>query len=393
MALLIPEYVMSNPTTEIYCTRPTQLSLENQARAPRALTNNERARGLHYHRHQGRDMIKVWFLLQSFLSFRATAAFIPDVALTGRKPEATALQLTPVDQEIGTWTFAFASSHIGMSAVRRDIIRGCGEAADKSQLVNNDWRLPDLWPGDDDGGQAIFPTKEIAGRQLYRLLYTFVSFSTLGSAFFAYLDSLQQFPPQMMQDGGSIAFWISVMSWATSVTSLLNPSPLSLVPVFEAAGTDSNNNNDNKPGDMAVLQRNDKRKLSAYGMTRITRHPLILPVVPWGLATALSLGGQPRDFLLFGGLSLYAIAGCYAQDLRVSREEGSVGTVFNPADTLQNFFQETSFIPFQSVVDGRQSLSNIAREVPWWASVAGVAVGYQLQLFLLDWIVSQAANT
>lgn len=336
-------------------------------------------------------MIRVWLPLLPCLGFRAIDDFLPNAALTGRKREATGLRLTPIDQEVGIWTFAFASSHIGMSAIRRDIIRGCGEAAEALQLVDNDFRLPDIWPGDDDGGQAIFPTKETAGRQLYRLLYTFISFATLGSAFFAYLDSLQEVPPQMNQDGGAIAFGISVVSWAISVTSLLNPSPLSLVPVFEAA--EKENNSNYKPGDMAVLQRNDERKLSAYGMTRITRHPLILPVVPWGLATAFSMGGQPRDYLLFGGLSLYAIAGCYAQDLRVSREEGSVGTVFNPADSLQTFFQETSFIPFQAVVDGRQSFSDIVREVPWWASVVGVAVGYQLQHFFLDWIVSQASNT
>ena len=38
------------------------------------------------------------------------------------------------------------------------------------------------------------------------------------------------------------------------------------------------------------------------------------------LATAISMGGQPRDFLFFGGLAVYAIAGCAAQDLRVIRK-------------------------------------------------------------------------
>ena len=36
---------------------------------------------------------------------------------------------------------------------------------------------------------------------------------------------------------------------------------------------------------------------------------------------------------------------------------------------------------FQAAVDGRQSLSNIVKELPWWASAAGIAVGYELQTF------------
>lgn len=287
------------------------------------------------------------------------------------------LSTSPLDRDIATWTFAFASSHIGMSAIRRDIIRNCGEAADNFQLVGNaDWRLPDVWPGDEDGGQAIFPTADIAGRQLYRVLYTGVSFATLGGAFLAYLDSLQQQPPETSAD--PLAFWIAVLSWAASLTSLANPSPLSLVPAYDR--TDGG----------GLLARDDGRKLTARGLTRVTRHPLILPVVPWALATARLAGGQSRDYALFGGLALYALAGCYAQDLRVAREEGSVGTVFRPDASLGDFLRDTSFVPFHAVLDGRQSVSDVVKEVPWWASGVGIAIGYQLQSFVLVWIVSQA---
>ena len=56
---------------------------------------------------------------------------------------------------------------------------------------------------------------------------------------------------------------------------------------------------------------------------------------------------------LFGGLAIYALLGCAAQDLRVVRQEGSVGTVFEldeQNDSLQDFYQSTSFLPFQAVL-------------------------------------------
>ncbi|CAB9525339.1 NnrU protein [Seminavis robusta] len=334
-------------------------------------------------------MMPLQILLLTLLLVRNANGFVPPKSVPSSlarsdgipRQMSPLLQLTPVDVKIGIWTAAFSASHIGMSAIRRQLIDICGNVAGTAGLVNRtDWRLPDIWPGDASGGQEIFPTTDIAGRQLYRLGYTAISFATLGSAFLAYLESLQQQPP--MNHDSTWFVWIATASWAVSIASLFNPSPLSLVPVFVGEGQ-SNMKNEAS----SLIARNDAQKLQATGMTRITRHPLILPVVPWGLATAMSMGGQTRDFLFFGGLAMYAIAGCAAQDLRVIREEGSVGTVFAPGATLQDFFDDTSFLPFGAVLDGRQSLSRIATEVPWWALGLGVVVGYNLQLVLLDWLL------
>ena len=154
----------------------------------------------------------------------------------------------------------------------------------------------------------------------------------------------------------------------------------------------------------AQLRRDDTLKFTARGLTRITRHPLILPVVPWGFATAQLAGGRPCDLILFGGLSVYAIAGCFCQDLRVIREEGSVGTVFQTEsmDTkegvseeeqertqLRSFFEQTSFIPFKAVFDGRQSLVDIRSEAPWLQFFIGMVVGVFMEekilQFLTEW--------
>jgi uncharacterized membrane protein len=286
------------------------------------------------------------------------------------------------EAEIAGFTLAFASSHIGMSAIRRELIDGIGTTAESNGLVGTGLKLPDIWPGD-EAGQEIFPSAEIAGRQLYRILYTIVSFTTLGSGFVAYLNSLAEDTlVQPIHDDILLYYAIASLSWGISIASLVNPSPLSLVPVFEKA-TDSKSSNI-----APAIRRNDSRKLKAYGLTRITRHPLILPLVPWGFSTAMIMGGQTRDFLFFGILSVYAIAGCAAQDLRVIREEGSVGTVSNPQESMQEFFRETSFIPFQALIESRQSMDSVLREVPWWALIVGTAVGYQMQQALVSFMIT-----
>jgi hypothetical protein len=72
------------------------------------------------------------------------------------------------------------------------------------------------------------------------------------------------------------------------------------------------------------------------------QNPVILPVVPWGIANSFLAGGRLSDFLLFGGLAMYAMAGCPAQDLRIIQNEGSVGTIFCPSE-LKEFFAGRSF--------------------------------------------------
>lgn len=302
------------------------------------------------------------------------------LALSSRyQPRNSEFRLRAYEAEIAGSTLAFAISHIGMSAIRTDLIDRIGTTAERSGLVGTGLKLPDAWPGD-EAGQEIFPVAEIAGRQIYRILYTIVSFATLGSGFVAYLNSLAE-DAAMPTNRDSMLFFYAVasLSWGLSMASLVNPSPLSLVPIYEQS------TEENIKG--STIRRNDSKKLNAYGLTRITRHPLILPVVPWGFATAVIMGGATRDFLFFGVLSIYAIAGCAAQDLRVLRKEGSVGTVFNPQESMQDFYHETSFIPFQALIESRQSFDDVGKEIPWWALVLGTAIGYQLQLFLVSFLI------
>merc|ERR1719162_184246 len=100
----------------------------------------------------------------------------------------------------------------------------------------------------------------------------------------------------------ALLFGVASIAQGISLASLVNPSPLSLVPGFEA--------DDDAP---LKLKRDGSLKLRPYGLTRITRHPLILPVVPWGLANAILTGGRAPDLVIFLGLAAYAVAGCKAQ--------------------------------------------------------------------------------
>ncbi|CAJ1890864.1 unnamed protein product [Cylindrotheca closterium] len=325
---------------------------------------------------------------------QSTASSWSNPAYTKRSyPRQTCYYYSSHETEIAAYTFAFASSHIGMSAIRRDLIDRIGKFA--QGWVGTGTKLPDFWPGD-EAGQEIFPTQEIAGRQLYRILYTTVSFTTLGMGFAAYLHSLSDdiIAAAMIPTFDKVAVYYAVasLSGGISIASLINPSPLSLVPVYEQ-GSDSNGNGNDAIGvttNNNGIRRNDSKKLQAYGLTRITRHPLILPVVPWGLTTAMIMGGQLRDFLLFGILSVYAIAGCAAQDLRVTKEEGSVGTVFDPDESLQGFFRETSFWPFQAILDSRQSREETAKEINWIALVAGTGIGFKIEEAFVSFLQSFA---
>ena len=84
-----------------------------------------------------------------------------------------------------------------------------------------------------------------------------------------------------------------------------------------------------------------------------------------------------------------------SQDLRVVRDEGSVGTVFGTEKGGKNednaertrlrlFFEETSFIPFKAVLLGRQSLNDICREVLWLQFFVGTVFGVSIEEKLLQ---------
>jgi hypothetical protein len=142
------------------------------------------------------------------LCCKSTNAFIPHpprAVLSHFKPHnnvqpgcdrsvsrASLVNISTDDHALAFWITAFSVSRIGMSAVRDKIIHACGQLATHLNLVDRQIiTLPSFWPGDDVGKNEIFPDADTAGRQIYRALYTLISFATLfGGAFSAYLSSI-----------------------------------------------------------------------------------------------------------------------------------------------------------------------------------------------------------
>lgn len=205
----------------------------------------------------------------------------------------------------------------------------------------------------------------------------------------AYIHSDEMRVMILSEQEYTVLLGVASFSFAASIASLFNASPMSLMPSFEKNKNETPKSS--STGSIAGIQRNDSLKLEPKGLTRITRHPLILPVVPWGLATSYLAGGRTADFLLFGGLALYAIAGCACQDLRIRRKEGSVGTVMRTSnDTgvlLESFYTKTSFIPFAAVLDGRQSIGCLLKEFPIIPFIAGIPIGILIQNVLLELLI------
>ena len=288
--------------------------------------------------------------------------------------------------ELGGLVGTFSATHIGLSAVRESLIERAGRACGSLGIVGRDVKLPSFWLADTSGFD-VWPDEATAGRQVYRAGYTLISSALLFPALAAYPElraaTIEASAPPLLQlsaEGWWACFACASAAQAISIASLVNPSPLSLVPSFEADGDA-----------LLRVKRNDRLKLNPFGLTRITRHPLILPVVPWGVSNALLAGGRTPDLLLFGGLAVYAIAGCWAQDLRVANEEGSVGTTLEQG-ALSSFFRATSFAPFGAVLAGRQSLEDVRREVPWSVLAAGLVVGAAIEWATLEWWVGAGAS-
>lgn len=276
---------------------------------------------------------------------------------------------------LALYVAAFSATHIGLSALRGPIIEGCGSAASALRLVGRGVTLPDFWLGDSSGNQ-IWPDEASAGRQIFRVGYSLVATASLLGAFGAFQACHYSTPPALALGPEARAALVAVASAAQgiSLASLLNPSPLSLVPGFEASSAAP-----------LGLARDDSLKLRPYGLTRVTRHPLILPVVPWGLANAALGGGRPCDVVLGGGLALYAILGCYAQDLR-AEASAAVGTPLREGADLSAFYDSTSFAPFGALLDGRQRVADVRDEVSWASLAVGCAAGWALEAATLAWL-------
>ena len=59
----------------------------------------------------------------------------------------TKLNVFTQQQQLEFWITAFSSAHIGMSAVRDGLIKGCGDIASRINIIDRGLKLPAYWPG------------------------------------------------------------------------------------------------------------------------------------------------------------------------------------------------------------------------------------------------------
>jgi uncharacterized membrane protein len=198
-----------------------------------------------------------------------------------------------------------------------------------------------------------WPTRPAVRRRLiarlggggYLGLYTLVSFATLVPLIWVYainrhagvvLWNLRDIPYLW-----EAAFGISGLGFALSIASFFQPSPFAI---------------------------GSPQRPEPYGLTRITRHPLFMPLALIGFGHLL-LWGWLTDVAFFGGLAIYTIAGCAHQDARKRQEEH---------DRYATYFEKSSLLPFAAILTGRNRLS--LRELPWVGLLvgAGAAFGFYL---------------
>ncbi len=106
----------------------------------------------------------------------------------------------------------------------------------------------------------------------------------------------------------------------------------------------------------------------AYGITRITRHPVFASFFLFGVAHCL-MNSALSDIIFFGGFVVYSWLGAYHQDQRKTAE----------LPGYAEFRLSTSFLPFGAIASQRQPFPT--GELGWGAIILGVVVFYLVRTF------------
>lgn len=106
----------------------------------------------------------------------------------------------------------------------------------------------------------------------------------------------------------------------------------------------------------------------AYGLTRITRHPVLAAAFLFGLAHMAVIGAL-GDLVFFGGFVVFAWAGARHQDRRKSRDMPGYAA----------FQAATSFVPFAAIVAKKQPFPG--RELRWGMIVLALIVFYVVRFY------------
>jgi uncharacterized membrane protein len=177
------------------------------------------------------------------------------------------------------------------------------------------------------GGAAVRPWAEkYIGPRLYRIIFALISLP-LAVILIVYFFNHRYDGWQLWQVQGIPG--VEALVWSLSAISFLflYPATFNLL-------------------EIAAIQK-PQVHLYETGIIRITRHPQMVGQVIWCVAHTLWLG---TSFTLVTsiGLVLHHLFGVWHGDHRLSQRYGEAFTLLK---------QRTSIIPFQAIIDGRQSLN------------------------------------
>jgi uncharacterized membrane protein len=107
---------------------------------------------------------------------------------------------------------------------------------------------------------------------------------------------------------------------------------------------------------------------TAYGITRITRHPTFASIFLFGVAHCL-VNGALGDLVFFGGFAVFAWVGAWHQDTRKVVE----------VPGYAEFKDATSFLPFAAIVSTKQPLN--LSELRWQVVLLALIVFYLVRAY------------
>jgi uncharacterized membrane protein len=177
------------------------------------------------------------------------------------------------------------------------------------------------------GGAAVRPWAEkYIGPRLYRILFALISLP-LAVLLIVYFfnhryDGWQLWQVQGIPGVGTLVWILSAVSFL-----FLYPATFNLL-------------------EIAAIQK-PQVHLYETGIIRITRHPQMVGQVIWCVAHTLWLGTS-FTVVTSIGLILHHLFGVWHGDRRLSQRYGEAFALLK---------QRTSIIPFQAIIDGRQSLN------------------------------------
>lgn len=99
-----------------------------------------------------------------------------------------------------------------------------------------------------------------------------------------------------------------------------------------------------------------------HGITRVTRHPMLVSFALWGLVHLLA-NGDAASIVFFGGIAATALLGMPSIDAKLERRDPTGWAMLS---------RQTSLLPFAAIAQGRTRFA--FREIPVFVPLGGLLV-------------------